>query len=82
MSGCSARVVPTSSRANAQASARLPTPCGPWKRYACAGPSSSAASSSRFASAARDAESRQAGIMNLLCDLRARLLSGAPSSTT
>ena len=30
--------------------ARLPTPCGPWKRYACAGPSSSAASSSRFAS--------------------------------
>ena len=30
---------------------RLPTPGGPWKRYACAGPSASAASSSRFASA-------------------------------
>ena len=39
-----------SSRANARASSRLPTPCGPWKRYACAGPSSSAASSRRFAS--------------------------------
>ena len=37
-------------RANARATSRLPTPCGPWKRYACAGPSSSAASSRRFAS--------------------------------
>src|SRR2546423_1249979 len=36
---------------NARATSRLPTPCGPWKRYACAGPSASAASSSRFASA-------------------------------
>src|SRR5437867_9867539 len=29
---------------------RLPTPGGPWKRYACASPSSSAARSKRFAS--------------------------------
>ena len=33
------------------AAARLPTPAGPWKRYACAGPSSSAARRSRLASA-------------------------------
>src|SRR4051794_38112029 len=50
-SGCTWRVVPSSSSANARATSRLPTPCGPWKRYACAGPSASAASSSRFASA-------------------------------
>src|SRR3954452_11362031 len=37
--------------ANATAAARFPTPGGPWKRYACAGPSASAARSSRFASA-------------------------------
>src|SRR4051794_22979386 len=41
---------PSSSAANASAVARLPTPAGPWKRYACAGPSPSAARSSRFAS--------------------------------
>ena len=33
------------------AAARFPTPGGPWKRYACAGPSASAARSRRFASA-------------------------------
>src|SRR4029079_575197 len=37
--------------AKATAAARFPTPGGPWKRYACAGPSASAARSSRFASA-------------------------------
>src|SRR4029077_12003047 len=36
--------------ANASAVARLPTPAGPWKRYACAGPSVRAACRSRFAS--------------------------------
>src|SRR5882724_11592745 len=55
-SGCEPRPTrprsPISSPANAIATARLPTPGGPWKRYACAGPSSaSAARSSRFASA-------------------------------
>src|SRR3954452_5243633 len=42
---------PMSCAANATAAARFPTPGGPWKRYACAGPSASAARSSRFASA-------------------------------
>src|SRR5262249_37505179 len=32
------------------AARRLPTPGGPWKRYACAGPSASAAASRRLAS--------------------------------
>src|SRR5438552_7098144 len=41
---------PRSSAANAIAAARLPTPGGPWSRYACAGPSASAARSRRFAS--------------------------------
>src|ERR1051326_5233210 len=41
---------PISSPANARAARRLPTPGGPWKRYACAGPSASAARSRRFAS--------------------------------
>src|SRR5919198_532380 len=41
---------PSSSAANATAAARLPTPGGPWSRYACAGPSASAARSRRFAS--------------------------------
>src|SRR5438105_7894406 len=41
---------PSSSAANASAAARLPTPGGPWSRYACAGPSASAARSRRFAS--------------------------------
>src|SRR5438045_9003196 len=37
--------------ANATAAARLPTPGGPCSRYACAGPSASAARRRRFASA-------------------------------
>src|SRR5918911_2724305 len=41
---------PSSSAANATAAARLPTPGGPCSRYACAGPSASAARSRRFAS--------------------------------
>src|SRR5947208_174989 len=54
-SGCVRRPTrgspPRSSEPNASASARFPTPAGPWKRYACAGPSASAAASRRFASA-------------------------------
>src|SRR6185312_10218473 len=53
-SGCERRSTrgspPSSSEANASAVARLPTPAGPWKRYACAGPSLRAACRSRFAS--------------------------------
>src|ERR687884_1084048 len=41
---------PSSSAANATAAAVLPTPGGPWSRYACAGPSASAARSRRLAS--------------------------------
>src|SRR5262245_45722603 len=36
--------------AKASPAARFPTPGGPWKRYACAGPSASAARNSRLAS--------------------------------
>src|SRR5919199_1905651 len=53
-SGCARRATrpasPISSPANASAAARFPTPGGPWKRYACAGPSETAARRSRFAS--------------------------------
>src|SRR5918994_4562796 len=53
-SGCARRETrsasPRSSPANASAARRFPTPRGPWKRYACAGPSTSAARRSRFAS--------------------------------
>src|SRR5215210_8251729 len=53
-SGCERRPTrscsPSSSAANSTASARLPTPGGPWKRYACATPSWSAERSSAFAS--------------------------------
>src|SRR3954451_4984548 len=55
-SGCAPRSTrpaappPISCAANATAAARLPTPGGPWKRYACAGPSASAARRSRFGS--------------------------------
>src|SRR3954464_11258227 len=53
-SGCERRSTRASSErsadANASAVARLPTPAGPWKRYACAGPSERAARRSRFAS--------------------------------
>src|SRR5918999_2692317 len=52
-SGCARRSTrpgsPSSSPANSSAARRLPTPGGPWKRYACAGPSLSAAASSRAA---------------------------------
>src|SRR5439155_18692234 len=41
---------PSSSDANASAVARLPTPAGPWNRYACAGPWPSAAARRPFAS--------------------------------
>src|SRR4051794_35307258 len=54
-SGCAPRSTrsgsPSSSAANARAAARLPTPGGPCRRYACAGPSASAARRRRFASA-------------------------------
>src|SRR5438552_12326035 len=49
-SGWNSRDVPSSSYANARASSRLPTPGGPWKRYAWATPSASADSSRRAAS--------------------------------
>src|ERR687892_683883 len=53
-SGCARRVTrsasPRSSPAAGGAGRRFPTPRGPWKRYACAGPSTSAARRSAFAS--------------------------------
>src|SRR5918994_1893506 len=53
-SGCvpasTRRSSPSSSPAKARAAARLPTPAGPWKRYACAGPSFTAAASRSRAS--------------------------------
>src|SRR4051812_48111940 len=46
-SGCARRETrpgsPRSAPANAIAARRFPTPRGPWKRYACAGPSASPA---------------------------------------
>src|SRR5947207_1700496 len=48
---CTRSGSPISCAAKATAAARLPTPGGPWKRYACAGPSASAARSRRLASA-------------------------------
>src|SRR5437868_9167912 len=54
-SGCVPRRTRSGSRiswaAKATAAARLPTPDGPWNRYACAAPSASAARRRRFASA-------------------------------
>src|SRR5436309_3725674 len=67
MSGCTARVVPISARAKVRATSRLPTPGGPWNRYACAGPSRSAASSSRPASAC--SEKRTSVLTDLLRDI-------------
>src|SRR5436305_9979100 len=67
MSGCTARVVPISARAKVRATSRLPTPGGPWKRYACAGPSRSAASRRRPASGC--SEKRANVLTYLLCDL-------------
>src|ERR671910_799101 len=53
-SGCvpasTRRSSPSSAAANARAAARFPTPRGPWKRYAWAGPSVSEARRRRFAS--------------------------------
>src|SRR3954454_24882172 len=66
-SGWNSRVVSRSARANVRATSRLPTPGGPWKRYACAGPSVSAASSSRPASGC--SEKRANVLTDLLCDL-------------
>src|SRR6187200_3063732 len=51
LAGSARERVAINSAANAIAARRLPTPGGPWKRYACAVPSASAARSSRFASA-------------------------------
>src|SRR5579884_3691698 len=72
-SGWKSRVVPISSRANARATSLFPTPGGPWKRYACAGPSRSAASSRRPASGC--SEKRANALTDLLCD---RLGGAAP----
>src|SRR3954466_8157505 len=73
-SGCERRSTrgspPSSSDANASAVARLPTPAGPWKRYACAGPSASAARRSRFASSCSGTLSKL--VEHLLGDLARR----------
>src|SRR4051812_16308350 len=53
-----------SARANTRATSLLPTPGGPWKRYACAGPSRSAASRRRPASGC--SEKRANVLTNLL----------------
>ena len=70
-SGCvrasTRRGSPSSSPASACAATRLPTPAGPWKRYACAGPSASAASSRRFASSCSGTSAKVA--MDLLGEL-------------
>src|SRR5207248_8998270 len=64
------RASPRSSAANAVANARLPTPGGPWKRYACASPSSSAARSRRLASGCSETFSNAS--KDLLGDLGGR----------
>src|SRR3954454_17908832 len=69
-SGWNSRSVPSNERANARATSRLPTPGGPWKRYACAGPSRNAASSMRPASACSEKRT------NVLTDLLSDLLGG------
>src|SRR3954468_13731924 len=69
-SGWNARVVSRSSCANALATSDFPTPGGPWKRYACAGPSRSAASRSRAASGCSEKRA------NVLTDLRGDLFGG------
>src|SRR5690242_6981361 len=73
-SGCERRPtrgsLPSSSEANATAAARLPTPAGPWKRYACAGPSFRAARRSRFASSCSGTLSKL--VEHLLGDLARR----------
>src|SRR5262245_36577687 len=71
-SGCvpasTRRGSPSSAPASARAATRFPTPVGPWKRYACDGPSSSAAWSSRFASTCSGTSAK--ALTNLLGDLR------------
>ena len=58
--------------------ARLPTPDGPWKRYACAGPRRRAAARSRrFASACSGMLSKT--FTDLLCDHLGRAVAVAPS---
>src|SRR5512144_2431772 len=71
--------LPSSSAANASAVARLPTPAGPWKRYACASPSARAACRSRFASSCSGTLSKL--VEHLLRDLarRARAVDGRDS---
>src|SRR5690242_7303372 len=73
-SGCERRPtrgsLPSSSEANATAAARLPTPAGPWNRYACAGPSARAARRSRFASSCSGTLSKL--VEHLLGDLARR----------
>src|SRR6185312_3854154 len=73
-SGCERRPtrgsLSSSSEANATAAARLPTPAGPWKRYACAGPSFRAARRSRFASSCSGTLSKL--VEHLLGDLARR----------
>src|SRR5512146_3306516 len=62
--------LPSSAAANASAVARLPTPAGPWKRYACAGPSPRAAASRRLASSCSGTLSKL--VEHLLGDLARR----------
>src|SRR5947209_4992443 len=64
---------PRSSAAKRSARSRLPTPEGPCKRYACAGPSTSAAFGRRFASCCSDTASKS------LTDHLRQLLGGAPA---
>src|SRR3954471_900980 len=66
-SGWNSRSVWSNDRANVCATSRFPTPGGPWKRYAWAGPSRSAASSSLPASGC--SEKRANVLTNLLRDL-------------
>ena len=70
-SGCvlasTRRSSPSRAEANARAAARLPTPAGPWNRYACDGPSASAASNSRFACGCSGTSANV--VTNLSCDL-------------
>src|SRR4029079_6324086 len=61
------RGAPRSAPASARAAGRFPTPAGPWEREACAGPSASAASSRRFASACSGMSANV--VTDLRCDL-------------
>src|SRR5439155_7737208 len=61
---------PRSSAAKRRARPRLPTPEGPCRRYACAGPSASAAESRRFASCCSDTAAN--AVKDHLGELRGR----------